>query len=265
MIRDAIRLPIRTAGFVGLTFSMYGALEVDLAVAGPNADRMGLLSKWVERYGRGLLGLYGVDVLGGGPHLGEGRRYPGRDARGHGRVFVMNHRSGLDVPITLAYVDSAIVSRADLARWPVIGMAARRAGTLFVDRTDKHSGAAVLATMCGALASGRGVMIYPEGTTYDGDELRPFRPGAFRAAQRTGAEIVPIGIAYEGDATAFGDESFPQHMARVSRARRTRVGLVAGDPIVPSGSLEATRDATFAAIEALIGRARARVTGFRGT
>ena len=44
MIRDAIRLPIRTAGFVGLTFSMYGALEVDLAVAGPNADRMGLLS-----------------------------------------------------------------------------------------------------------------------------------------------------------------------------------------------------------------------------
>ena len=37
-------------------------------------------------------------------------------------------------------------------------------------------------------------------TTFSGDEVRPFRPGAFLAAQRTGAEIVPVGIAYEGAA-----------------------------------------------------------------
>jgi 1-acyl-sn-glycerol-3-phosphate acyltransferase len=265
MIRDALRLPLRTAGFVGWTFSMYGGLEVDTALAGPTGDRMGILSKWIARYGRGLLRLYGVDVRTDGPHLADGRRYPGSDARGHGRVFVMNHRSGLDVPVTLAWVDSAIVSRADLAGWPVIGMAARRVGTLFVDRDSKHSGAAVLATMCGALASGRGVMVYPEGTTFDGDELRPFRPGAFRAAQRTGAEIIPLGIAYGGDGSSFGDESFPEHMMRVSRTRLTRVGLVAGEPILPSSSLEATRDATFAAVDALVKRARALVTGSRPT
>lgn len=263
MIRDAIRLQLRTAGFVGLTFSLYGGLEVDTALAGPNGDRMTILSKWIGRYGRGLLRLYGVDVAVDGPHLSEGRCYPGRDARGHGRVFVMNHRSGLDVPITLAWVDSAIMSRADLATWPVIGMAARRVGTLFVDRSDKHSGAAVIATMCGALAAGRGVMVYPEGTTYDGDELRPFRLGAFRAAQRTGAEIVPLGVAYGGEGASFGDESFPEHMARISRAKTTRVGLVAGDPILPAASLEDTRDAVFEAMQVLVHRARGLVTGSR--
>lgn len=261
MLRNALRLPLRSAGFVGLTFSMYGGLELDGLLHGKGADRNALLSKWVERYGRALLELYGVDVARGGPVLGEGRRLPACDARGLGRVFVMNHRSGLDVPISLAFVDAAIVSRADLARWPVIGMAARRAGTLFVDRKDKHSGAAVLASMCGALASGRGVMVYPEGTTFEGDALRPFRPGAFGAAQRTGAEIVPLGIAYESGAASFGDETFPEHMMRVSRARRTRVGLVAGAPMTPLGSIEATRDAAFSAVEGLVQRARALVTG----
>ena len=50
-------------------------------------------------------------------------------------------------------------------------------------------------------------MLYPEGTTYSGDEVRPFRAGAFLAAQRTGAEIVPVGIAYEGDAASYGETS----------------------------------------------------------
>jgi 1-acyl-sn-glycerol-3-phosphate acyltransferase len=264
-LRDALRLPLRSAAFVGLTFSMYGGLEADIALHGRAADRLALLSKWVERYGRSLLRLYGVEVAARGPFLGEGRRHPGRDARGVGRVFVMNHRSGLDVPVTLAFVDATIVSRADLARWPVIGMAARRAGTLFVDRTSRHSGAAVVSTMCAALRAGRGVMVYPEGTTYEGDEVRPFRPGAFSAALRTGAEIIPLGIAYGGGASSFGDESFPEHMMRVSRARRTEVALVAGDPLPPASSIEATRDAAWAAVQTLVRQARGVLTGSRRT
>jgi 1-acyl-sn-glycerol-3-phosphate acyltransferase len=250
--------PLRTAGFVGLTLSMYGMLELDTA-ASPGRDRERVLHKWMARYGRALLELYGVEVTARGPFVEHGEQVPGVDASGRGRIFVMNHRSGLDVPLTLAFVEATIVSRADLARWPVIGMAARRVGTLFVDRSNKQSGASVIHAMCGAIERGRGVMVYPEGTTFAGDEVRPFRAGAFTAALRTGAEIVPVGTAFAGAGSAFIDESFVDHMKRVSGTRRTRVGLMVGEPIKPEGDVKALEEKARAAVQALVHQARVLV------
>ena len=131
----------------------------------------------MQRYGKGLLRLYGMEVRPAAPSSARASAaYPGRDARGRGRVFVMNHRSLLDIFVTLAFIEATIVSRADLARWPVIGVAARRVGTLFVDRTSKQSGSAAVNAMCGAVERGRGVMVYPEGTTFVGDEVTPSAP-----------------------------------------------------------------------------------------
>src|SRR6185312_5497521 len=138
-----------------------------------------------------------------------------------------------------------------------IGLAARRVGTLFVDRSDKRSGAAVISAMCSAVERGRAVMVYPEGTTFAGDEVRPFRPGVFLAAQRTGAEIVPVGIAYGGAAASFVEEPFVSHLLRVSSATRTRVGLVVGEPIRSEGDDVATlKQRTQERVQALVHEAR---------
>ena len=200
-----VRAPARTAGFVGLTFALLAGFEAERALAPDDRARDDVTYKWMQRYGLGLLGLYGLEVSA---RRGPGGRGRGRALRppatrmGRGRLFVMNHRSMLDIFVNLAFLEANIVSRADLSGWPVIGLAARRVGTLFVDRSSKQSGAAVINAMCTAVERGRAVMVYPEGTTFAGDELRPFRPGVFLAAQRTGAEIVPVGIAYEGDAAS---------------------------------------------------------------
>jgi 1-acyl-sn-glycerol-3-phosphate acyltransferase len=257
-LAGALRFPLRTAGFVGLTFSLYGMLELDTAISSTE-ERPAVLYKWIQRYGKGLLALYGVNVTAIGPHVEHGERYPGTTPDGRGRIFIMNHRSGIDIPLTLAFIEATIVSRADLARWPVIGVAARRVGTLFVDRTDKQSGAAVITAMCGAIERGRAVMVYPEGTTFTGDEVRPFRPGAFVAAQRTGAEIVPVGLAYGGEGANFVEEPFAAHMKRVSSASGTRAAMVIGEPLrLPGGaSLEETAQAGRDAVQALVHRARA--------
>jgi 1-acyl-sn-glycerol-3-phosphate acyltransferase len=249
-----VLMPLRTAAFVGLTFGMYGLLEVD-TFTHEAAQRELILHKWIERYGRSLLSLYGVEVVTQG--IPEGRQLPGADGRGKGRVFVMNHRSGLDVPLSLSHAEATIVSRADLARWPVIGVAARRVGTLFVDRSNKQSGAAVVQAMCGALERGRGVMVYPEGTTYSGDDVRPFRAGAFLAAANTGAEIVPLGVAYDGAGTEYGDESFLDHMKRVSATPRTRVALLAGEPIQAEGTAKDLERRAHTAVQSLVHEARA--------
>lgn len=260
---EKLRFPARTAGFVGLTFTLYGLLELD-TLASPQSEREIVLHKWIERYGKGLLRLYGVDVVAHGPHVERGERYPGTSPDKTGRMFIMNHRSGLDIPITLAFVEATILSRSDLAHWPVIGMAARRVGTLFVDRSDRSSGAAVIHTMASALEAGKGVMVYPEGTTFEGDLVRPFRAGAFKAAERAGAEIVPIGLAYEGEAMAFGDESFTKHMVRVSMAKGVRAAVEVGTPIASAGkSLSDLMDESHRAMQALVYKARAARRGER--
>lgn len=253
---ELLRFPARTAGFVGLTFTLYGMLELDTARS-PDSERELVLRKWIQRYGKGLLQLYGVDVIAEGPFVSSGVRYPGKDARGRGRVFLMNHRSGLDIPVTLAFFEATIVSRSDLAGWPVIGMAARRVGTLFVDRTDKNSGSAVIDAMTKALESGIGVMVYPEGTTFGDDEVRPLRVGGLVAAQRAGAEIVPVGVAYEGKGLAFVDEPFTKHMVRVSTARGARAAISVGEAITTEGkSIDALKEEARELIQARVRRAR---------
>ena len=173
----------------------------------------------------------------------------------------MNHRSMLDIFVNLAFLEANIVSRADLSGWPVIGLAARRVGTLFVDRSSKRSGAAVINAIVHASLRGKGVMVYPEGTTFSGDEVRPFRAGAFLAAQRTGAEVIPVGIAYDGDAASFGDEPFVKHLLRVSGARETRIGLEIGDPLraADHAEVDTLKDMARERVQALVLRARARL------
>jgi len=258
---DPIRVPLRTAGFIGLTFTLLAGFESERALARDDRERDDVTYAWMARYGRGLLRLYGLAVTAGGPHVEvPGGRYPARDAAGRGRIFVMNHRSMLDIFVNLAFVEANIVSRADLSGWPVIGLAARRVGTLFVDRQSKSSGAAVISAMCHAIERGRGVMVYPEGTTFAGDEVRPFRPGAFLAAARAGAEIVPIGIAYQGEAATFGDESFADHLLRVSSTREIRIGLEVGEPLRgEGGDVDTLKALAHERVQALVHRARARL------
>lgn len=259
MVPDPVRLPLRLSGFVGLTFGFLAGFESERGLAAEGRPRDDVTYKWMHLYGLGLLGLFGIDVTARGAHVAvTGGRYPARDAAGRGRLFVMNHRSMFDIFVNLAFLEANIVSRADLAHWPVIGLAARRVGTLFVDRGSKRSGAAVINTMCDAVESGRAVMVYPEGTTFAGDEVRPFRPGVFLAAQRTGAEIVPVGIAYAGSSASYVEEPFVSHLLRVSSAKQTRVGLVVGEPIRAEGAdVDALRERTHARVQALVGEARA--------
>jgi 1-acyl-sn-glycerol-3-phosphate acyltransferase len=104
--------------------------------------------------------------------------------------------------------------------------------------------------------------VFAEGTTFADDVVRPFHPGAFLAALKTDARILPVGLAYErGSGAAFVDESFPAHLARMSKAPPTRVVLRVGEPIPIAVKSRAAdlRDRTHAAVQALVHEARAIV------
>jgi len=257
--QELARVGARSTACLGVTvgaLGVYGAL----CQVQPRQAHHGLMHRWLARWARATLAILGVELAASGPHVEDGEVYPGRGPTGVGRVFVMNHRSGLDIPVTLAIAEAHVVSRHDLAAWPLVGHGARTIGTLFVDRSSMRSGATVLKAMCRTLEDGCGVAIFPEGTAFAGDEVRPFRPGAFTAAHRTGAEIIPIGIAYADPEAAYGDESFADHLKRVTAMRSLRAALQVGPPIPADGRTAVElRNATRQEVQRLVGEARAQL------
>jgi 1-acyl-sn-glycerol-3-phosphate acyltransferase len=250
-LRVPLRRAARTAGFVAVTGAMLPAYAARDVFAS-DADRDRVRDRWLRRWSAALLDLFAIRVDASGDAAGHGR----------GRLVVANHRSAIDIAILLRAFGGHMVSRADIGGWPVIGVAARKVGTVFVDRQSAFSGANAIRAIRTLLKEGRTVCIFPEGTTFADDDLRPFHVGAFVAALRTRAAVLPVGLAYEaGSGAAFFGESFLQHLARMAGAEPTRVAMCVGEPIVVEDRARAAdvRDRAHAAVQALVTRARLRV------
>lgn len=252
MIRDHVRQAYRAGGFAGVTATMTAICAAQAAAAPPDR-RDAVIAEWVRRWSSALLRLFSISVAIKGD-VPIPTKEPGR-----GRLIVANHRSAIDIGVMLSTFGGRMVSRADLGSWPVVGKAAKLGGTIFVDRADARSGMVVMRTMQKCLQAGDTVTIFPEGTTFLGDEVRPFHGGAFIAAARADVEVLPVGLAYPAASdAAFVGESFLSHLGRMAKTSRpTRVGVAVGAPIQTKGrkAAELTRLAQ-AAVQAAVLEAR---------
>ena len=222
-----LRRLVRGAGFFGLTFGAGTLIIVAVERAKDTRDKVAARDHWSGVWARGLLRLFAVDLVVTGD--------PGGNRHGQGRVVVANHRSIIDIAVVLSLFGGAMVSRKDLERWPIIGRAASGAGTIFVDRGSKESGAQAVQAMEASLRQHDTVCIFPEGTTFVDDEVRPFKAGGFVAAMRAGVPVVPVAIVYpSGSGAAFGGETFLRHLARLADTVRTRVFVEIGAPMTPA-------------------------------
>lgn len=248
------RQAARAVGFVGVTGGLIPIYVARDRLASAET-RDAVRDRWLARWAGALLRLFAVRV-----ELVEPTPAAGATAERLGRLIVCNHRSAIDVVVLLGTLGGRMVSRADLSGWPVVGAAARSVGTVFVDRSDAGSGASAIREVRGLLRAGQTVIVFPEGTTFAGDEVRPFQAGAFLAAVSSGAEIVPLGLAYEaGSEAAYFNETFPAHLARLAAATRTtRVRLAIGEPIpIAKGTRAAAlAEQAHQAVERQVARAR---------
>ncbi|MFT4540063.1 MAG: 1-acyl-sn-glycerol-3-phosphate acyltransferase [Planctomycetota bacterium] len=111
--------------------------------------------------------------------------------------LVSNHLSYIDIPVMLSQLDGNFLAKADIAHWPVIGWLARSTGTLFINRTMRTDLKRVLPEVQRALDSGRGVIVFPEGTSSQGSEVLAFRPSIFEVPARTGIEVSIACVHYD--------------------------------------------------------------------
>jgi len=212
-------------------------------------ERDALKERYKRAWCESMLKLFGISVidLDAAPPMGS-----------RGTLIVANHRSAIDIALLFRTFGGHMLSRADIAKWPILGTIARRVGTVFVDRESTSSGASAIRDLADLLTAKKCVSVFPEGTTFEGDEVHPFHAGAFLAAARAKAEILPVGIAYEkGSEAAYRDETFVAHLGRIAAANPSRVALAIGAPIEARlKQSRATADEAHASVAALVTRAR---------
>ena len=141
-------------------------------------------------------------------------------------LLVSNHLSYVDVVVLAAQLGGVFVARGDAARWPVAGAMCRAADTIFVDRDSQHGVGRALLRMEETLRQGRGVVLFPEGTSSVGETVLPFRPSLLAAAARTGLPVFHASITYVaapgGPSPAntvcwWGDMTLGRHLVQLFR------------------------------------------------
>ena len=123
-------------------------------------------------------------------------------------LLVANHVSWLDIPVLGGQAELGFLSKAEVRAWPLFGWMSAVAGTLFIER-GANQAANVSAQIAGAIAAGRTLVIFPEGTTSDGRAVRPFHPRLFAAARQPGLRVQPVAIGYRRGWDQAPDEVAP--------------------------------------------------------
>ena len=90
-------------------------------------------------------------------------------------LIVSNHTSWLDIVVLWAALGAPrVLSKSEVARWPLIGLLSRLTGTLFTDRRPKNV-RTQLKEIAQVIKSDQQVIIFPEGTSSDGLRVLPFK------------------------------------------------------------------------------------------
>jgi len=151
-------------------------------------------------------------------------------------LLVSNHVSWLDIIVLGGLTHTDFLSKHEVREWPVIGWLAARAGTLFIRRGSGET-TSISDQIAQRLRQDGLLTLFPEGTTTDGREVRPFFSRLFAAAIETGTDVLPVALRYHIDgefdplAPYTDRQSLADNLRGLLTRERTQVHVVFGEPV----------------------------------
>lgn len=107
-------------------------------------------------------------------------------------LFASNHISYTDITVLGSLIVGSFVAKAEVAGWPFFGWLAKLQRTVFVDRRVRST-AFQRDAINARLAAGDALILFPEGTSGDGNHVLPFKSALFSAAEKA-QELAPIAV-----------------------------------------------------------------------
>lgn len=189
-----------------------------------------------------------------------------------GTMVVGNHISWIDIYVIDAWRPTPFVSKAEIAKWPVIGWLAKTIGTVFIQREKRSDAKKIMHQLSEILGSGGLIALFPEGTTSNGLAVRPFHANMFQAAVLAAAPIQPICLMYEDAqgrqspaADYIGDTTLFQSLDMILAAAPLKAHLYVGAALAAGPDRRQLADQTQQAVSHALGYLQARATPSAGT
>lgn len=120
-------------------------------------------------------------------------------------LLAANHASWKDILVLGSVADVVYIAKSEVRGWPVFGVLARLQATIFVEREQRQKTGEQVNEIAERLAAGEIVVLFPEGTTSDGNRLLEVKSSLFGAAASAVphapdgiVHIQPVSIAYTG-------------------------------------------------------------------
>ena len=162
-------------------------------------------------------------------------------------IFVANHCSWLDIVALGGALPGCFVAKAEIAGWPGISIIAKLGRTIFVSR-NRQAVAQEQQVLANRLASKDNIILFPEGTTSDGNRVRPFASAFFTLAfGESKPWVQPVTIVYhelEGQPVRrfdrqmvawHGDMDLWPHLKQLLQRGGLTATIIYGEP-APAGT-----------------------------
>jgi 1-acyl-sn-glycerol-3-phosphate acyltransferase len=162
-------------------------------------------------------------------------------------LFVSNHSSWIDIIALGSVLPASFVAKAEVGRMPVVSSVARLGRTIFVSRTRTAVGRE-RDELIERLEAGDNIILFPEGTTSDGNRVLAFSPAFLALAESAVRPYVqPVTIVYDEldglpvhhcdrpEIAWYGDMELGSHYARIGR-RQSLHATVILDAAIPPGT-----------------------------
>ncbi|CCG06806.1 lysophospholipid acyltransferase family protein [Pararhodospirillum photometricum] len=120
-------------------------------------------------------------------------------------MVVSNHASYLDIVVLGSLIPGVFVAKSEVGSWPGFGLLAKVARTVLIDRRRAATGEA-RSEIRRRLAEGEALILFPEGTSNDGNRVYPFKSALFSVAEEAvvlegessprPVTVQPVSLAY---------------------------------------------------------------------
>lgn len=154
-----------------------------------------------------------------------------------GSLIVSNHQSYIDILVHASLFPIRFAPKVEIRSWPVFGWYLAISRPVWVDRKSRQKSKAVMEEFRRTLEDGVSLLVYPEGTTTDGQHgLLPFKSTPFETVTGTDFVIQPILTRYEigpdgWNPAWYGDQTMLPHVWKFLGRRKLRAEVTILPPL----------------------------------
>ena len=160
-----------------------------------------------------------------------------------GVLYIANHVSWFDIICLGTLLNARFIAKKEVSQMGIFGFLAMLSNTFFIDNENKNKIIEYNYLIQKKLKAGENFIIFPEGTTSDGNGIKNFKSSMLECAFDNNNEIkiqpisicysklnnIPMGIYLRRNIAWVGDTSMVAAMANFLRSGRITVDIIFHD------------------------------------